>query len=66
MPLRDESEILSNAGALIAKAIERLERDRDALARKPQYAGGAEKAEAARAAAVRVSQALEIPTPEHP
>ena len=66
MPPRDESEILSNARQTIAKVIGQLQRDRDALAAKPQYAAGAEKASAALAAAECLSQALQVPTSEHP
>jgi hypothetical protein len=66
MPPRDESEILSNARQAIAKVIGQLQRDRDALAAKPKYLAGAEKASAALAAAERLSDALEVPTSEHP
>jgi hypothetical protein len=66
MPPRDESEILSNAREAIAKVIGQLQRDRDALAARPQYPAGAEKASAALAAAVRLSESLQVPTAEHP
>jgi hypothetical protein len=66
MPPRDESEILSNACEAIAKVISQLRRDRDALAARPQYAVGAERASAALAAAECLSETLFVPTSEHP
>ena len=66
MPPRDESEILSKASVAITKVIGQLQRDRDALAAKPQDTAGADKVSAALAAAERLSQVLQVPTSEHP
>lgn len=59
----DPEPILQTARTNIARVIDQLERDRAALAAKPQYVAGEQKLSAAKRAAVQLSVALEALSP---